>query len=154
VAETYDDNASALLAGLRPGRARPWQLLFVGEGARAISTESRQALAEIFDLWPELPALTLQTEKGSVRVSRDFPSAYHLRVDQAIAGIFKRDDRITAICFPGHTATPDDPYARKSGKRLAAIGKALDAGEIAPDDAARQIKALMNGDSEDGAEID
>ncbi len=154
MAETYDDKALALLAGLRPGRSRPWQLLFVGDGARAISTESRQALAEIFDLWPELPTLTLQTEMGSVQVSRDFPSAYHQRIDSAIAGIFKRDGGITAIRFPGHTATPDDPYAHKSGKGLAAIGRALEAGEIAPDDAARQIKALMNGDGKDGAKID
>ncbi|MDE2392032.1 MAG: hypothetical protein KGL65_10545, partial [Rhodospirillales bacterium] len=65
-----------------PGRARPWQLCLVGNGASEIGTERRDALGMIFDLVPALPALTIRTTAGCVRVTCDFPSGCHRDVDR------------------------------------------------------------------------
>jgi hypothetical protein len=127
---------------------RPWQLLMVGDGIDQLNTEAREDLARIFDLFPAVSHLVVQTTAGGCRVSRDFSSGYTDEVDQRLAGIFQGNPAVTGITFPetstrlGHTATRDNPHWSAEGKASADIMAALTRGEIIPDEAAAQLKQL------------
>ncbi|SKA39258.1 hypothetical protein [Consotaella salsifontis] len=140
--------ADKALEHLAKQRRPPWQVMIVGgsmEGLH-ISRQTRMALQRILDLMPDVPSLTLHTTKGTLQVSRDFPSGHLNPVDSLIAGIFERDGEITAIGFPRHTASRDDPHWSPSGKRRAEIGAAQAAGEIIPEQAVEQHNAADEED--------
>ena len=91
---------------------------------------------------PGVGHLTLQTADGGVlNVTRDYSGDYLAEVDRRIATIFSADPQITAIAFPKHTATPDDPHWSPTGKAMAALAAARQAGDITPDEAIRRMKA-------------
>lgn len=120
------------VSGGRQAR-RPWQLLMVGEGIEHIAPGTREALASILDLLPELPTLILHTQHGSIHVSRDFAGDHIRQIDKTIAGIFRKDATIGAIEFPNHTATRDNPHILSGGKSLQEIVSKTKTGEISRD---------------------
>ena len=124
-------------------RKRPWQIILTGNAADPVSSETREALARILDLMAGVGHLTLQTADGGVlNVTRDYSGDYLAEVDRRIAAIFSADPQITAIAFPKHTATPDDPHWSPNGNAMAAIAAAKQAGDITPDEAIRRMKAI------------
>jgi hypothetical protein len=124
-------------------RKRPWQIMMTGNAADPVSIETREALARILDLMPGIGHLTLQTADGGVlNVTRDYSGNHLAEVDSRIAAIFSADPQITAIAFPKHTATPDDPHWSPNGKAMAALAAARQAGDITPDEAIRRMKAI------------
>ena len=121
----------------------PWQIMMTGNAADPISGATKEALAQILDLMPGVGHLTLQTAGGGVlNVTRDFHGNHLAEVDRKIATIFAADPQITGIAFPKHTATPDDPHWSPTGKAMAALAAARQAGDITPDEAIRRMKAI------------
>ena len=117
--------------------------MLTGNAADPVNGETREALARILDLMPGVGHLTLQTADGGVlNVTRDYSGDYLAEVDRRIATIFSADPQITAIAFPKHTATPDDPHWSPAGKARAALAAARQAGEMTPDEAIRRMKAI------------
>lgn len=132
----------ALLNGLTT-RKRPWQIMLTGNAADPVSGETREALGRILDLMPGVGHLTLQTADGGVlNVTRDYSGDHLAEVDRRIAAIFSADPQITGIAFPKHIATPDDPHWSPTGKAMAALAAAKQAGDITPDEAIRRMKAI------------
>ncbi|MGK9286650.1 hypothetical protein [Sinorhizobium meliloti] len=137
-------------AKLAPVRRPPWQLLMtsVSDDAPALSAGTNSALGLIFELFPHLGSLTVQTTGGDIRVTRDFTSGNAAEVDRMLAGIFGNDQGVTAIAFPAtstkpkHTGTPDSPYWSPHGKTPAATDAALAAGEITPQEAIVRAKTV------------
>ncbi|MET4692154.1 hypothetical protein [Sinorhizobium fredii] len=131
-------------------RRPPWQLLMtsVSNDAPALSAGTNSALTRIFELFPHLGSLTVQTTGGDIRVTRDFASGNAAEVDRMLADIFGNDQAVTGIVFsatgtkPEHIATPDNPYWSPDGKTLAATDAALAAGEITPQEAIARIKTV------------
>jgi hypothetical protein len=116
----YSPEAISVLDGLLP--KRPWKLLATGEGSRGLTPEVTRSIEEIFELFPSVSFLTLQTAWGEGMVMRDYPSGYTQRVDRLLANIFKQNSAITGIIFPAregqpaHTATPDHPFWSVEGQ--------------------------------------
>ena len=133
---------------------RPWQFLMVGNTGEALSISARtsNALTRIFDLFPHLDGVTLQTRHGDLRVTRDFSGNYPAEVDSLLASIFETDPDITGIVFPAtgtrpeHIATPDDPHWSSDGKALAALEEKVKAGEMTSDELMQRIKEIYAGD--------
>ena len=133
--------ADDLLKGLTPKRP-PWQIMMTGNAADPVSGATKEALARILDLMPGVGHLVLRMEGGGVlNVTRDFHGNHLAEVDRRIAAIFAADPQITGITFPKHTATPDDPHWSPTGKAMAALAAARQAGDITPDEAIRRMKA-------------
>ena len=108
-----------------------------------VSIETRETLARILDLMPGVGHLTLQTADGGVlNVTRDYSGDYLTEVNRRIAAIFSADPQITAIAFPKHTATPDDPHWSPNEKAMATLAAARQASDITPDEAIRRMKAI------------
>jgi hypothetical protein len=116
----YSAEAISVLDGHLP--KRPWKLLATGEGSLALTPEATRSIEEIFELFPSVSFLTLQTAWGEGMVMRDYPSGYTQRVDRLLANIFKQNSAITGIIFaaregqPAHTATPDHPFWSAEGQ--------------------------------------
>jgi hypothetical protein len=125
----YSAEAISVLDGLLP--KRPWRLLATGEGSLALTSEVTRSIEEIFELFPSVSFLTLQTVWGEGMVMRDYPSGYTQRVDRLLASIFKQNSAIKSIIFPAregqpaYTATADHPFWSAEGQirveRLRAI---------------------------------
>ncbi|RVE78044.1 hypothetical protein, partial [Sinorhizobium meliloti] len=83
-------------------RSPPWQLLMtsVSDDAPALSAGTNSVLSLIFELFPHLGSLTVQTTGGYIRVTRDFTSGNAAEVDRMLAGIFGNDQAVTGIAFP------------------------------------------------------
>lgn len=150
---TYGQSAIEYLKEL-PLHQPPWQLLMVGNTQEPLrfTADTSNALKRIFDLLPSLGGLTIETTKGDLTVSRDFPSGYMEAVDNLIAAIFENEPEITGIVFPAtstrpeHTATADDPHFLPEGKTIAAITAARKAGEIDSEEALRRLKAIHSNE--------
>lgn len=56
------------------GIERSWQLLTVGPGSRYITPELHRRLVQLLDLLPQVRFIEIETDAGSVSVSRDWPS--------------------------------------------------------------------------------
>jgi hypothetical protein len=116
----YSAEAISVLNGLLP--KRPWRLLATGEGRLALTSEVTRSIEEIFELFPSVSFLTLETAWGEGMVMRDYPSGYTQRVDRLLANIFQRNSAIKGIIFPAreghsaHTATPDHPFWSAEGQ--------------------------------------
>jgi hypothetical protein len=116
----YSAEAISVLEGLLP--KRPWGLLATGEGSLALTSGVTRSIEEIFELFPSVSVLTLQTAWGEGMVMRDYPSGYTHRVDRLLANIFQQNSAITGIIFPAregqpaHTATPDHPFWSAEGQ--------------------------------------
>jgi hypothetical protein len=116
----YSAEAISVLEGLLP--KRPWRLLATGEGSLALTSEVTRSIEEIFELFPSVSFLTLQTTWGEGMVMQDYPSGYTQRVDRLLAKIFQQNSAITGIIFPAreghsaHTATPDHPFWSAEGQ--------------------------------------
>ncbi len=116
----YSAEAISVLEGLLP--KRPWRLLATGEGSLALTSGVTRSIEEIFELFPSVSFVTLQTAWGEGMVMRDYPSGYTQRVDRLLANIFKQNSAITGITFPAregqpaHTATPDHPFWSAEGQ--------------------------------------
>jgi hypothetical protein len=116
----YSAEAISVLEGLLP--KRPWRLLATGEGSLALTSGVTRSIEEIFELFPSVSFLTLQTTWGEGMVMRDYPSGYTQRVDRLLANIFKQNSAITGIIFPAregqpaHTATPHHPFWSAEGQ--------------------------------------
>lgn len=118
-------------------RERPWQIMLTGPGLGAIDSATRQALAQILELFTDVDGLAVQTTAGDVSVTRDFPSDYTIQVDRLLGEIFKNNPAVISVRILGaenaHTATPDDPYWSAHGKAYAGIEGAAARGELTPD---------------------
>jgi hypothetical protein len=116
----YLAEAISVLEGLLP--KRPWRLLATGEGSLALTSRVTRSIEEIFELFPSVSFLTLQTAWGEGMVMRDYPSGYTQRVDRLLTNIFQQNPAITGIIFPAHegrpahTATPDHPFWSAEGQ--------------------------------------
>lgn len=116
----YSAEAISVLEGLLP--KRPWRLLATGEGSLALTSGVTRSIEEIFELFPSVSFLTLQTAWGEGMVMRDYPSGYPQRVDRLLADIFRQNPAITGITFPAregqpaHTATPEYPFWSAEGQ--------------------------------------
>lgn len=53
---------------------RTWQLLLVGPGIRRITLDLHDRLVRLLDLLPQTRLIKIETDAGSVSVSRDWPS--------------------------------------------------------------------------------
>jgi hypothetical protein len=134
--------ADGLLNRLSPKRP-PWQIMMTGNADASISDATKAALVRILDLLPGVGHLVLRMEGGEVlNVTRDYGGNHLAEVDHKIAAIFAADPQITGIAFPKHTATPDDPHWSPTGKAMAALAAARQAGDITPDEAIRRMKAI------------
>ena len=51
-----------------------WQLLMVGPGIDRITPDIQDKLAALLDLLPATATINVQTDVGSVTISRDWPS--------------------------------------------------------------------------------
>jgi len=67
----------------RSDAPRSWQLLMVGPGNRHVTPDLHDRLMRLFDLLPLTRLIEIDTEAGSVSVSRDWPSG---RMEE-VAGI-------------------------------------------------------------------
>jgi hypothetical protein len=116
----YSAEAISVLDGLLP--KRPWRLLATGEGSPALTSEVTRSIEEIFELFPSVSFLTLQTAWGEGMVMRDYPGGYTQRVDRLLANNFQQNSAIKGIIFPAreghsaHTATPDHPFWSAEGQ--------------------------------------
>lgn len=134
-------------------RKRSRQIMLTGNSVDPVSIEIREALARILDLMPSVGHLTLRTADGGVlNVTRDYSGDYLAEVDRRIAAIFSADPQITAIAFPKHTATPDDPHWSPNTKALAAIAAGRQAGDIIPDEAIQRMKTIHAATQAEGQE--
>ena len=128
----------------------PRQLMMTSVVADALplNADTNDALLRIFELFPHISILTIQTIHGDVQVTRDFASNQTAEVDEMLESIFKYNPSITGIIFPGtgtrgeHRATPDDRHCLPSGKALSQIAAAQEAGEISRNEAIRRIQEL------------
>ncbi len=115
-------------------RDRPWQIMLTGPGLGAIDAATRQALAQILELFTEVGGLVVQTTAGDVSVTRDFPSDYTIQTDWLLGEIFRDNPAVTGIRFLGaenvHTATPEDPHWSARGNAYAAIEEATARDEL------------------------
>jgi hypothetical protein len=115
----YSAEAISVLADLLP--KRPWSLLATGEGRVALTSGVTRSIEEIFELFPSVSFLILQTTWGEGMVMRDYPSGYTQRVDRLLANIFQKKSAITGIIFPAregqpaHPATPEHPFWSAEG---------------------------------------
>jgi hypothetical protein len=133
-------------------RRRPWQLMMtsISEHMPPLSKETIVALERIFELFPHLGNLTVQTSAGDVQVTRDYPGNYTAEVDRLLEGIFQNDPAISGIIFPAtatqpeHRARPDDPHYSASGKEVSAVNATLEAGEITGDEARARLKDVYS----------
>lgn len=100
-------------------RRPPWQLMMTSTSQKEIlpfSSATIDDLTRVFELFPHLSGLTIQTTEGDVHVTRDFSSNHAAAVDHMLENIFRNNPSITGIVFPrtstqpGHTATRDNPY--------------------------------------------
>jgi hypothetical protein len=98
--------------------------MLTGPGLGVIDAATREALAQILELFTDVDGLVVQTAAGDVSVTRDFLSDYTIQVDQLLNEIFKNNPAVSGIKFLGsenpHTATPDDPYWWSTAKRMRA----------------------------------
>jgi hypothetical protein len=128
----------------------PWQLMMtsISEDALPLNSDTSDALRRIFELFPHISSMTVQTINGDVQVSRDFAGNQTAEVDEMLDSVFQNDPSITGIIFPGtgtrgeHRATPDDRHWSPSGKALSQIAAAQEAGEISRNEAIRRIQEL------------
>ena len=51
-----------------------WQLQMVGPGSRCITPDLHDRLVHLFDLLPQTRLIDIETDAGSVSISRDWPS--------------------------------------------------------------------------------
>lgn len=136
-------------------RRPPWQLMMTSTSDKEIppfSAATIRDLTRIFELFPNLSHLTVQTREGDVRVTRDFSGNYPTAVDGMLENIFRHDSAITGIIFPGtgelpdHLATRENPHWSPAGKTLAEVEAAYQAGEITADEARdRMSEAHIRG---------
>jgi hypothetical protein len=105
-------------------RRPPWQLMMTSTSDKQIlpfSAATIRELTRIFELFPHISHLTVQTREGDVRVTRDFSGNYPAAVDAMLENIFRNDPDITGIVFPGtgakpdHMATRDNPHNSPDG---------------------------------------
>lgn len=54
--------------------SRSWQLLMVGPGSRHVTPDLHDRLVRLLDLLPQTRLIEIETDAGSVSVSRDWPS--------------------------------------------------------------------------------
>jgi len=128
----------------------PWQLMMTSfsEDALPLNTDTTDALRRIFELFPHISTMTVQTIHGDVQVVRDFAGNQTAEVDEMLESIFQNDPSISGIIFPGtgthgeHRATPDDRHWSPAGKALSEITAAQEAGEISRDEAIGRIQEL------------
>lgn len=64
-----------------------WQLLMIGEGIDRITPDLQDKLASLLDLLPSTAKITVETDRGSVEVSRDWPSHRIDTVDSLVDAI-------------------------------------------------------------------
>ncbi|RYD21866.1 MAG: hypothetical protein EOP69_00660 [Spirochaetia bacterium] len=128
----------------------PWQLMMtsISEDALSLNLDTSDALRRIFELFPHISTMTVQTTHGDVQVFRDFAGNQTAEVDEMLESIFQNDPSISGIIFPGtgtrgeHRATPDDRHWSPTGKALSEITAAQEKGEITRDEAIRRIQEL------------
>lgn len=128
----------------------PWQLMMtsVSEDALPLNPDTSDALRRIFELFPHISTMTVQTIHGDVQVFRDFAGNQTAEVDEMLESVFQNDPSITGIIFPGtgtraeHRATPDDRHWSPAGKALSDIAAAQEAGQISRKEAIRRIQEL------------
>jgi hypothetical protein len=128
----------------------PWQLMMtsISKDALPLNPDTADALRRIFELFPHISSMTVQTINGDVQLTRDFAGNQTAEVDEMLESIFRNDPSITGIIFPGtgtrgeHRATPDDRHWSPAGKALSEIAAAQEAGEISRDEAIRRIQDL------------
>jgi hypothetical protein len=119
---------------------RLWQIALTGNG-RMPNSQTREALGQILDLFPDVGSLVVRTVDGSYHATRDFPGDSSEKVDQLLAAVFNSDPTVMEISFPktpdrlGHTATPDNPYCSAAGKDCARIRAAAARGELTTEEA-------------------
>jgi hypothetical protein len=116
----YSAEAISVLDGLLP--KRHWRLLATGDGSLALTKGVTRSIEGVFELFPSVSFLTLNTAYGEGMVMRDYPSGYTQRVDRLLADIFQENPAITGITFPAregqqaHTATPHHPFWSAEGQ--------------------------------------
>lgn len=101
-----------------------WQLMMtsISEDALPLNPDTSDALRRIFELFPHISSMTVQTINGDVQLTRDFAGNQTAEVDEMLESIFQNDSSISGIIFPGtgtrgeHRATPDDRHWSPSGK--------------------------------------
>jgi hypothetical protein len=128
----------------------PWQLMMtsISEDALPLNPDTSDALRRIFELFPHISSMTVQTIHGDVQLTRDFAGNQTAEIDEMLESVFQNDPSITGIIFPGtgtrgeHRATPDDRHWSPSGKALSQIAAAQEAGEISRNEAIRRIQEL------------
>lgn len=128
----------------------PWQLMMtsISEDALPLNPDTADALRRIFELFPHISSMTVETIHGDVQVFRDFAGNQTAEVDEMLDSIFQNDPSISGIIFPGtgtrgeHRATPDDRHCSPAGKALSDIAAAQEAGEISRNEAIRRIQVL------------
>ncbi|RYG56045.1 MAG: hypothetical protein EON56_04775 [Alphaproteobacteria bacterium] len=128
----------------------PWQLMMTSVVADALplNSDTNDALRRIFELFPHISTMTVQTIHGDVQVFRDFAGNQTAEVDEMLESIFQNDPSISGIIFPGtgtrgeHRATPDDRHCSPAGKALSEITAAQEAGELSRKEAIRRIQEL------------
>lgn len=129
-------------------RRPPWQLMMtsISEDVLPLSHDTTDALTRIFELFPHISTMTIQTIDGDVQVTRDYAGNHTAEVDGLLESIFQNDPSVSGIIFPGngtrgeHRATSDNPHWSADGKLLAEINAALKAGKISRDEAIRRTK--------------
>jgi hypothetical protein len=132
----------------------PWQLMMtsISEDALPLNPDTSDAMRRIFELFPHISTMTVQTIHGDVQVFRDFAGNQTAEVDEMLDSVFQNDPSISGIIFPGtgtrgeHRATPDDRHCSPAGKALSQIAAAQEAGEISRDEAIRRIQELYTAE--------
>jgi len=67
--------------------ARSWQLLIVEPGSRHVTPDLHDRLLRLLDLLPQTRLIEIETDAGSVSVSRDWPGDRMEEVDAIKAEI-------------------------------------------------------------------
>lgn len=70
-----------------PASRLSWQLLMIGPGIDRITPDVQDMLASLLDLLPATAKLTVETDAGTVEVSRDWPSDRIETVDSLVNAI-------------------------------------------------------------------
>ena len=99
-------------------RARPWQVIATGQNLSSLDRGALFKLAQIFDLMPAVPFLTVETTQGPVVVSRDFPSDTLDDINRLLEAIYEDNSQIAAIVFP---ESPDRSAHRTTAERPSAF---------------------------------
>jgi hypothetical protein len=112
---------------------RPWNLLMVSREVAAPFFDARtnNALTRIFDLLPHLTWITIRTDAGDVRVSRDMMHEITDQVDGSLAAIFESNPGVTEIVFPP-TPTWPQHSATRAWPRFMEPRAPLTGGDIGP----------------------